>query len=62
MRCQLNISTECEQDAEIRLRTRSIDAVTCLPCGKAFQHKYPHAIDSLSIAILPSAEVCEHDA
>jgi len=53
MNCQLHLSPDCEQTAEVQMRTLAIEAATCLPCGKAFQAKFPHVIDSLSIRAIP---------
>jgi hypothetical protein len=49
MVCQLKLSPQCEGESEVVMRLIGFKAKTCLPCGKAFQVKFPHRISELTI-------------
>jgi hypothetical protein len=51
--CDLKLAPDCTGAAEVHMTTVKLSANTCLPCGKAFQRRYPTAIDSLTITPLP---------
>jgi len=48
-RCELKTSPDCEQVAEVKMRAGAVNAVTCVPCGKAFQSRYSHMVGDLTI-------------
>jgi len=50
MRCQLQLSPDCRA-AEVRMYCPPgiQNALACIPCGKAFQVKLPHALSGLSL-------------
>ena len=54
-RCQLRCDPACDGRAEVAMVARSFHANTCLPCGKAWQKKFPHIAQDLSIMVLASS-------
>lgn len=57
IQCQLKLSPDCSGVAEVHFSTLDTGpGDACIACGKVFQHKFPHVIDSLSIFALETAQ------
>lgn len=50
-RCDLKMS-DCVGEAEVAMKAGSFTSNTCLPCGKAWQKRFPHRALDLSITPL----------
>jgi hypothetical protein len=54
LRCQIQLSPECTSP-EVYLDCPPYfrKALACIPCGKAFQTKFPHAVAGISLRPIP---------
>lgn len=61
--CQIQLSPECQGTAEVRFNTiETGEGLTCLPCGKSFQGKFPLAAQSLRILPIERVDTAERSA
>ena len=57
MNCQLKLSPDCcRPEVLADCPPYFTDAPACIPCGKVFQAKFPHAISALTLRQIIAAQ------
>lgn len=49
--CEVKVAPDCLGDGEVRMICLGgrVDGIACVPCGKVFQTKFPHACADLTL-------------
>lgn len=54
--CQFKLSPTCKGIADVMMTGTPACGAICIECGKAYQQKFPHRIDALTITPLKETD------